>query len=94
MMQPGCNKEIGKAHVFLARRFIIQRMKELKNKKGFKSWGSLINKEIGGKAELPSWCSKPLHLLKTVIRINFHSESSYTLGEFAFQGNRGLPCIP
>ena len=33
MMQPGCNKEIGKANVFLARRFIIQRMKELKNKK-------------------------------------------------------------
>ena len=33
MMQPGCNKEIGKANVFLARRFIIQ-MKGLKNKKG------------------------------------------------------------
>ena len=42
MMQPGCNKEIGKANVFLARRFIIQRMKELKNKKGFKSFGSLL----------------------------------------------------
>ena len=49
MMQPGCNKEIGKANVFLARRFIIQRMKELKNKKGFKSWGSLMTKKLGAK---------------------------------------------
>ena len=47
MMQPGCNKEIGKAHVFLARRFIIQRMKELKNKKGFKSFGSFLQGNWG-----------------------------------------------
>ena len=49
MMQPGCNKEIGKANVFLARRFIIQRMKELKNKKGLKSWGSLMTRKLGAK---------------------------------------------
>ena len=49
MMQPGCNKEIAKADVFLAWKFITRRMKELKNKKGFKSWGSLMTRKLGAK---------------------------------------------
>ena len=93
MMQPGCNKEIGKANVFLARRFIIQRMKELKNKKGFKSFGSLLQGNWGQ--------SKALFLVLKVSpsikdcnkdRLSFRVFLLYTLfGEFSFQGNRGLP---